>query len=72
MKPFPKSALLKFDKALRKLRKAKGLTQEQLAEQIDLAPRHYQKLESGEVTPTFGVLYSLKKSLKVDWNSLLG
>ncbi len=35
-------------KIIQKLRKAKRLTQEQLAEKINIGERHLQKLESGE------------------------
>ncbi len=35
-------------KRIQKLRKEKGLTQEQLAEKINIGERHLQKLESGE------------------------
>ncbi len=35
-------------KRIQKLRKAKRLTQEQLAEKINIGERHLQKLESGE------------------------
>lgn len=51
---------------------AAGLSQEELAEKLDLAPRHYQKLEAATVTPTFGVLVCLKRVLRVEWFDLLG
>ena len=35
-------------KRIQQLRKEKGLTQEQLAEKINISERHLQKLESGE------------------------
>ncbi len=35
-------------KQIQSLRKAQGLTQEQLAEQVNTSVRHLQKLESGE------------------------
>lgn len=40
--------VLEAGRRIRVLRKARGLTQEQLAEQIKTSTRHLQKLESGE------------------------
>jgi len=47
------------------------LTQEEIAEALSIIPRHYQKLEAAEVTPTFGILVRLKKILKCEWDALL-
>ena len=70
LKSFAKSHLLTFGRNLARLREAAGLTQEKVAEQVDLSGRHYQKLEAGSVTPTFGVLINLKRALHCDWNDL--
>jgi len=64
--------LVRFSRNLRKLRKRAGFTQERLAEKLDIAPRHYQKLEAATVTPTFGVLVRARKVLKTTWDELLG
>jgi transcriptional regulator with XRE-family HTH domain len=47
------------------------MTQEMLAERLDITPRHYQKLESSSVTPTFGILIRCKRVLKTTWKTLL-
>ena len=70
LKSFAKSQLVVFGRNLARLRDASHLTQEKLAEQIDLSGRHYQKLEAGTVTPTFGVLISLKRALRCTWEDL--
>jgi len=38
---------------------------------LDIAPRHYQKLEAASVTPTFGVLRSCRRALKTSWEKLM-
>ena len=70
LKSFAKSHLLAFGRNLARLREAAGLTQEKVAEQVDLSGRHYQKLEAGSVTPTFGVLINLRSALRCTWSDL--
>lgn len=71
VKPFPRNSLVHFAENIRCLRKERGLTQEQVAEMLDITGRHYQKLEAATVTPTFGVLVQLRKALKAEWADLL-
>jgi len=70
LKSFAKSHLLTFGRNLARLREAAGLTQEKVAERVDLSGRHYQKLEAGSVTPTFGVLINLRRALCCTWSDL--
>ena len=70
LKSFAKSHLLTFGRNLARLREAAGLTQEKIAEQVDLSGRHYQKLEAGSVTPTLGVLISLRRALRCTWSDM--
>jgi transcriptional regulator with XRE-family HTH domain len=72
VKSFPRTAAIRFARNLLRLRKALGLTQERLAEKLDINPRHYQKLEAATMTPSFGVLTRLHKIFKCSWDELLG
>ncbi len=45
-----------FISNLKRLRRDKGLSQEQLAERVDLSLRGYQKYEQGESSPTPDIL----------------
>lgn len=69
-KPYPKKALVQFGLNVALLRQKAGMTQEMLAEKIDLNVRHLQKLEAGSVAPSFGSLYSLQRVLDVEWADL--
>ena len=50
---------------LRRARKAKGLTQEQLAERTGFAQQHLSELETGQGNPTVVTLYELAQVLDV-------
>lgn len=60
-----------FGRNLARLRSAKALTQEQLAESADVHPRYVQKLEGGTAHPSLMVLRKLRRSLGCEWNDLL-
>ena len=64
---------LKFAEHLRKLRRAKGWTQEQLAEAADLAYRHVQRLESRKNPPPAKIdtLGKLARAFKISPSKLL-
>lgn len=64
--PFPgqKSAQLKSLGAnVRRERNAKGITQEQLAEKIDISLRNMQRIEAGEINPLATTLIRLRQAL---------
>ncbi len=60
-----------FGKRLRYLRRDRDLTQEQLAELIDLSVNAISLLERGRTSPSFETLVKLAKALNVDVGELL-
>lgn len=50
---------------IKKYRELRNLTQEQLAEKLDLTPRQVQRLENGSSTPTMATLRLIIKILDV-------
>jgi DNA-binding XRE family transcriptional regulator len=63
-KPPPNSQRRRFGKNLAQLREALSLTQETLAEKIDLDIRDIQGLEYGDYWPSLPVLSRLKAVLE--------
>lgn len=61
---------LTFGRRLHAVRKAKGLTQEQLAELADLNTRTIQKIEAGDINILLTTLVKLQKALKCRMNEL--
>ena len=59
----PNNVLPVLGEQLKKARKDRDLTQEQLAERAGLSTRHIAKIEKGEVNPSFEVLSTLVKTL---------
>ncbi len=58
-------------KRLMKLRKEKGLTLKNLANETGLASRHISQVEKGEVIPPVSVILQLSRALEVDSSILL-
>lgn len=54
----------------RRLRSARGWTQEDAAEKAHLAPRHYQKIEDGAVNVTLKTIEQLCHAFGVDVREL--
>lgn len=52
-----------FGKKLRDLRKAKGFTQEALAEKAEIDEKHLSRIENGKYFPTYSTLSKLLKAL---------
>ena len=52
------------------LRARRDLTQEELAEKVDVSPRYIQSVEAGEYFPSLPVLVRLRAVLKCNWNEL--
>jgi transcriptional regulator with XRE-family HTH domain len=50
-------------KNIKFFRKSAGLSQEKLANKIDLTLRYFQRLESGSHTPTIATLMKIAKAL---------
>lgn len=51
---------------IRQIRKSKGLTQEQLAEQIGIDNKHLSRIEKGRHMPTYNIIKRLAKVLDFD------
>lgn len=52
-------------KVLKKARKDRRLTQEEVAEKVNITPNYYARIERGEVSPSLETLKDLMKLLKV-------
>lgn len=50
---------------IREIRKARGLTQEQLAEMVDVEQKHVSRIESGKNYPTIDRLEKMAAALEV-------
>lgn len=66
----PNNVLPVLGEQLKKARKDRDLTQEQLAERAGLSTRHIAKIEKGEVNPSFEVLSTLVKTLGVSFDAI--
>jgi|SRR5579884_661097 transcriptional regulator with XRE-family HTH domain len=51
---------------IKEIRRARGLTQERLAEQADLSPRYLSRLEVGQQSPSIEMLTRLARALNVE------
>jgi len=51
---------------LRRVRRAKKMTQEELAYRAELSPRYVSRIETGAASPTVSVLGRLAEALDVD------
>ena len=66
----PNDLLSVLGARLKKARKDRDFTQEQLASLTGLSARHIAKIEKGEVNPSFEVLSTLVKALGVSFDSI--
>ena len=57
-------------KTLKQMRKAKGLTQAQLAEIADANEKHISKIETGVYFPTYATLSKILKALDLNIDDL--
>ncbi|QGH69576.1 helix-turn-helix domain-containing protein [Pseudactinotalea sp. HY158] len=57
---------------VREIRRARGLTQEALAEQLEVSPRYLAGVERGERNLTLDSVDALAEQLGVEARSLLG
>ena len=65
-----KSILISFGENLRKLRLAKGFTQEQLANELGIEISQISRIERGVINTSITTLYSISKVLNVDISEL--
>jgi transcriptional regulator with XRE-family HTH domain len=63
--------LNKFGENLRKLRKSKGLSQEELTFRADLSKNMVGNIERGEVNPTLTTIVTLANALEVSKAELM-
>ena len=60
-----------FGKNLREIREQIGLSQEEVANASHISTTHYAGIERGEENPTFSVIESICKALKVKSSEVL-
>ncbi len=63
--------LAAFGANVRRERVARSLTQEKLAELMDVNPRTIQKIEAGKLNILLTTVQRLQKALGCSWDSLL-
>ncbi len=63
--------LKKFGDRVRKLRKEKGMTQEQLADAAQIERSYMGTIERDERNPTLMKVYNIAKALKISAGQLL-
>lgn len=63
---------MEIGKRLKELRKERKETQEQVAREIDIVVRHYQRIELGEGLPGFEVFLALADHFQVNMDYLAG
>ena len=63
---------MRFDERLIQLRKAKGLSQEQLAEKVGVSRQAVSKWETGDAQPDFSKLIAIADAFETDLDSLCG
>ena len=65
------AGILAFGHHLRRLRRARKLTQEALADYAEISRPTVQRIEKGQAAPTLEVLLSLAQVLKVPLRDLI-
>jgi len=63
--------LKKLGKRIREIRKAKGMTQADLANDIGKDQQSLQRLEAGKINPSIYYLYEVAKGLGIELEELL-
>jgi transcriptional regulator with XRE-family HTH domain len=63
--------IVQFGKSLKKLREAKGLSQEDLANDADIPINQIGRIERGEINASLSTLSSISKALKLKLAELL-
>lgn len=61
-----KSILISFGRNLRKLRLAKGFTQEQLANELCVEISQISRIERGIINTSITTLYAISRTLKIE------
>ncbi len=63
---------MKFNECLKYQRQMRLYTQKQMAEFLDIAPRSYQRYESGEREPKIDALIQIADCLGISLDDLVG
>jgi len=61
---------IRLGRNVAKLRQSLKLTQEALAEKLDVSTRHVQSIEGGLRIPSLAVFVRLRKVFECEWNDL--
>lgn len=61
----------KIGKRIQDVRKARGLTQSDLAAKVDITPKYLSNIECGDKVPKFETFVAIANALEVDANTLL-
>lgn len=64
--------LKRFGANVRRERIARGMTQEELAELIELNIRSLQKIEAGQINILVTTTMRIQRALNCNWNRLMG
>ncbi len=65
------SELKQLGKSIKKVRSQRNLTQSEVAEKANTSANYYAQIERGEVNPSYTMLRSIAKALKVKLNDLI-
>lgn len=71
MKNRHKNEMADFGKRIAKIRRAKKLSQEKLAERVEMSPNSISNIERGKNNVTYSTLIDLAKGLKMDISQLV-
>lgn len=63
---------MEFHERLKQLRVSKNLTQQQVAQALEMAVRQYQRYEHGERKPTYDTIIRLCHFFEISSDELLG
>ena len=62
---------IEFGNRVRQLRKAGGMTQDMLAEKIEISPRNLSDIENGKVNPYYSTNNSIAKAFGITMSELI-
>jgi transcriptional regulator with XRE-family HTH domain len=69
--PLEEKALVALGRAISELRREKGLTQEELAQRVELHESYISFIESGRRNPTWGTVLRISRGLEVPMSELV-
>lgn len=64
--------LMKIGKRIKELRIAKGISQQELAAEIEYEKSNMSRLESGRINPKIATLYKVAKALGISLSDIVG